>query len=298
MAIYSISDLSKLSGVKAHTIRAWETRYALIEPKRTPTNIRFYQDEDLKKLLGIAMLNRHGMKISKIAKLDEQQRAEAISKISSISFQPDTQLDALTLSMIELDEFKFSHILNTNIEQLGFEKTMLEVIYPFLDKLSLLWLTGSVSPVQEAFISQLIRQKIISATDRLPPLDTGSEPTVVLYLREEERQELTALFAHFMLRQRGVRSIYLGHDISITDLVDAHRFAKPNYFFTILSKNTDQQPATVYIKQLLRQFPNVDLLLTGYQAMVSKPPAGEERVHILRSLQETVDFFDQLKPSN
>ena len=165
MAVYSIKDLEKLCGIKAHTIRIWEQRYGLIKPKRTKTNIRYYMDADLKLLLNIALLNRNGTKISKIASMSEMEIAEKVATISEIDFEGGAQLDALTLSMIEMDEVKFDRILTTNIRQLGFEKTMLEVIYPFLDKLSLLWLTGSINPAQENFISNLIRQKIIVAID-------------------------------------------------------------------------------------------------------------------------------------
>ena len=68
---YSIADLEKLSGIKSHTIRIWEKRYGVITPDRTDTNIRTYCDGDLKKLLNIALLNNHGLKISKISKLNE-----------------------------------------------------------------------------------------------------------------------------------------------------------------------------------------------------------------------------------
>jgi DNA-binding transcriptional MerR regulator len=166
VAVYSIRDLEKLSGIKAHTIRIWEQRYGIIEPQRTKTNIRYYQDEDLKFLLNIALLNKNGIKISKIAKMTKGEVAEKVAAISEINFEYGTQLDALTISMIEMDEFKFDRIVSTNIQQLGFERTMLEIIYPFLDKLSLLWLTGSINPVQENFMSYLIRQKIIVAIDK------------------------------------------------------------------------------------------------------------------------------------
>jgi len=71
VAVYSIKDLEKLCGIKAHTIRIWEQRYGLIKPKRTKTNIRYYMDADLKLLLNVALLNKHGTKISKIAGMSE-----------------------------------------------------------------------------------------------------------------------------------------------------------------------------------------------------------------------------------
>ena len=73
MAVYSIKELEKLSGIKAHTIRIWEKRYQLLSPERTDTNIRFYSDDDLKKILNVSLLNGHGFKISKIAQFDDDQ---------------------------------------------------------------------------------------------------------------------------------------------------------------------------------------------------------------------------------
>jgi len=134
VAVYSIKDLEKLSGINAHTIRAWEHRYDIIEPKRTKTNIRYYEDEDLKFLLNIALLNKNGIKISKIADMSRSEIAEKVAAISEVNFEHGTQLDALTISMIEMDEYKFDRIITTNIQQMGFEKTMVEVIHPFLEK--------------------------------------------------------------------------------------------------------------------------------------------------------------------
>ena len=68
---YSIADLEKFSGIKAHTIRMWEQRYELLVPHRTETNIRFYDDDQLRKLLNVAVLARCGMRISQIAKLND-----------------------------------------------------------------------------------------------------------------------------------------------------------------------------------------------------------------------------------
>ena len=62
MSTYSIKDLEQLSGIKAHTLRIWEQRYNLLSPKRTDTNIRFYDDDDLKLILNVAMLNDNGFK--------------------------------------------------------------------------------------------------------------------------------------------------------------------------------------------------------------------------------------------
>lgn len=292
MAIYSISDLEKLSGVKAPTIRAWEQRYAIISPKRTKTNIRYYEDADLKQLLNIALLNKNGIKISKISKMSEAERAEKIAEFSSINYQFDTQLDALTISMIELDEFKFNHIVETNIQQAGFERTMLDVIYPFLDKLSLLWMTGSINSAQESFVGNLIRSKLIVAIDQLPKVSDKKIPGYILFLPEGEQQELSLLFMHYLLLARGKRSLYLGQNISLGDLKDAEPIFEPNYLFTIISETFVSEPVSQYLYGIIQHLPKCRLMVTGYQVAVQEIPP-HSRLLTLRSLSETLAVIEQ-----
>ena len=128
MVVYTIKDLEKLSGVKAHTLRIWEKRYNIITPKRTPTNIRYYLDEDLKSILNIALLNRNGIKISKIAQMDESAIQKKVAEITDVDESFESQLDSLTISLLELDEEKFVKLMNKNFEQRGCTETMLEVI--------------------------------------------------------------------------------------------------------------------------------------------------------------------------
>ncbi len=294
MAVYSIRDLEKLSGIKAHTIRVWEQRYGIIQPKRTKTNIRYYQDEDLKFLLNIALLNKNGIRISKIAKMSPEEIGEKVAASSEINLEYGTQLDALTISMIEMDELKFDRIISTNIDQLGFERTMLEVIYPFLDKLGVLWLTGSINPVQENFMSHLIRQKIIAAIDQAPLLTGRSNPKFIIYLPEGERQELSLLFLHYLLKSRQNQVWYLGQEISITDLKNACAVQKPDYIFTMITETFAQEPVQHYIQRLADTFPDIQILLSGYQ-VVAQPVSPPENITILRSLDQTLDYLTHLK---
>ena len=158
VAVYSIRDLETLSGVKAHTIRMWEKRYGLLTPQRTDTNIRYYLDKDVKMLLNAALLNRHGYKISRIACMTQRQMHDAVLEITEKKVDRELHSDTLTLSMLDLDEEKFDAIIRQRIRDYGFKVTMMEVIFPFLNRLNVLWMTGSIMPVQENYIAGLIRQ--------------------------------------------------------------------------------------------------------------------------------------------
>ncbi|MCB0558946.1 MAG: MerR family transcriptional regulator [Lewinellaceae bacterium] len=294
MAVYSIKDLEKLSGIKAHTLRIWEQRYDIIEPRRTKTNIRYYLDEDLKFVLNIALLNKNGIKISKIASMTKKEIAEKVAAISEINFEYGTQLDALTISMIEMDEYKFDRIVNTNIEQLGFERTMLEIIYPFLDKLSVLWLTGSINPVQENFMSYLIRQKIIVAIDNEPLVSGKHVDKFLIYLPEGEKQELSMLFMHYLLKSRRNHVIYIGQDITLADLKDACNIHNPDYIFTMITETFAKEPVQQYVDRLAANFKDSHILLSGYQ-VVAQDVFPPDNISILRSLDQALFFLDTLK---
>lgn len=293
MAVYSIKDLEKLSGIKAHTIRAWEQRYGILSPKRTKTNIRYYQDEDLKLLLNIALLNKNGIRISKIAQMSEEEIAEHVAEYSEFNGTDSAQLDALTLSMMELDESKFDRIISTNIQQIGFERTMLEVVFPFLDKLSLLWLTGSINPVQENFISYLIRQKIIVAIDQLPIAPKEKGKRFMIYLPEGERQELSLLFMLYLLKARNLPTIYLGQQVSVEDLEDACRIHQPDYVFTLITETFAKESVQQYLNRLHHSLPDVRILVSGYQVM-AQGIESQGNIEALESLDQVLHFIDHL----
>lgn len=296
MAVYSIKDLEKLSGIKAHTIRAWEQRYGILNPKRTKTNIRYYEDEDLKLLLNIALLKKNGIKISKIAEMSEAEIAENVAVYSEVNGPSyNAQVDALTLSMMELDEGKFDRIISTNTEQVGFERTMLEVIFPFLDKLSLLWLTGSINPIQENFISYLIRQKIIVAIDQLPIMPWENNKRFMIFLPEGERQELSLLFMLYLLKSRELPTIYLGQEVSVDDLQDAYEIHKPDYVFTLITETFAKESVQQYLNRLQHALPGVQVLVSGYQVMAQQIES-QGNIKVLGSLHQVLHFIDHLPP--
>ena len=297
MAIYSIKDMEKLSGIKAHTIRIWEQRYGLLQPKRTPTNIRYYEDEDLKLLLNVALLNKNGYRVSKISKMSEREISEKVAEISEVSYEYPTQLDALTLSMIEMDEFKFSRIVNANTEQIGFERTMLEVIYPFLDKLSILGMTGSIHPIQVNFISCLIRQKMIVAIDKLPVQRNVAYQKFLLYLPEGEKQELSLLFLSFLLKTRGFQVNYTGVGVSLIDLKDACRIQNPDFIYTMISEPFKEVAVSDYVDTLSKNFEDVELLFSGHE-VVRQDIKSHDNVRVLGSLEDTIAFMEEVKERN
>jgi DNA-binding transcriptional MerR regulator len=263
---YSIKDLEKLSGIKAHTLRMWEQRYGILKPKRTESNIRYYSNEDLKKLLNINILNNNGFKISKIVKLKDEEINQKVLELSQIKTDVDVQIGSLILSMIEIDEMRFEQVITTSIVQMGFENTILKIVFPFLKKIGVMWQTGSINPAQEHFISNLIRQKIIVAIDRLPYPTSKLAPRYLFFLPDGELHELSLLLYNYMAKARGAHTIYLGQSVPLEDLIKVYKLRKPQYVVSVFTFSF-QIETEEYIKQLAKELSESTIFLSGFQLM-------------------------------
>ncbi len=297
MVIYSINDLEKLSGVKAHTIRIWEKRYGVITPKRTKTNIRFYQDSDLQLLLNVAFLNKKGLKISKIACLSESEIKARVAELTDVHEEFEDQLDALTLAMFEFDEYNFNKILNQNIQQKGFRTTMLEVIYPLLDKISVMWIAGSIKNVHESFITQIVKRKILLAIEKLNLEKNILKKKYLIYLPEGENHELSLLFLEFLLKEHGFKVLNIGLGIRHDDIVEASESFRPDYIFTIINESYTGQNLQNYIDKILSSNQETHLLVTGFQVSQQRNQ-NTFRCTYFDSLTEVMNFIKEKQYAN
>jgi len=286
MSNYSIKDLEQLSGIKAHTLRIWEQRYNLLKPKRTETNIRFYDDEDLKLILNVALLNDNGFKISKIAKMNFEDMKTEVLKLTDRSFAYDDQIHSLIIAMVELDEDRFEKIISTNILKVGFEMSMLNIIYPFLSKIGVLWQTGSIHPGQEHFISNLVRQKLIVAIDG--QLYTGGGKKFLLFLPEGELHEISLLFSCYLLKSSGHKVIYLGQNTPREDLNSVYSVHKPDYLVTVITTSPSGPQVQDYLDYLSKKFQESEILVSGYQIIGQdlEIPANVHVMHYLKDIKE------------
>ena len=292
MSTYSIKDLEQLSGIKAHTLRIWEQRYNLLQPKRTDTNIRFYDDDDLKLILNVALLNDNGVKISKIASMTSNELREEVMKLTERSLTHDDQIHALTICMIEMDEERFDKILSTNILKLGFEQTMLNVIYPFMSKIGVLWQTGAINPAQEHFISNLVRQKLIVAIDGQIPQRGGKK--FLLFLPEGELHEISILFASYLIKSKGHKVIYLGQSTPNDDLLAVYKLHQPEYLLTVITTSPSSEYVQEYIHALSERFGQAQILVTGYQVLGQDLtfPTNVIQMSYIRDIKDLLEELD------
>lgn len=292
MAEYKISDLETLTGIKAHTIRIWEKRYGLISPDRTETKIRKYSDSELVQLLNVALLNKHGYKISKIANMTSIDIGEHVQKLESDQNE-DVSMERLILSMVEIDEALFSKTLKLLIDKKGLEKTFTETIIDFLDRIGIMWQVGSITPAQEHFISNLIRQKVVSAIDDLSGEKTTNQ-SVLLYLPEHEWHELSLLFYQFVLRKRGIKTYYLGQSVPYDSIVSCYEQLKPDLIVTSWLTSIDPNFMVQYFKNIKKDLKNPPILVGGYQMNKNRELVGG-LVSEIRTIEDLIKGISHLK---
>lgn len=291
MSRFSIKDLEQLSGIKAHTLRVWEQRYGIITPQRTQTNIRFYDDEALKLILNVALLNAHGFKISKIAGMNDGEMQREVLSITEDNSSYSDQIHALTIAMIDLDESRFEKILSRNAIKLGFENSMLRIIYPFLSKIGILWQTGAVNPAQEHFMSNLIRQKLIVAIDGQDESPSESSTKFLLFLPEGEQHEIGLLFSDLIIRSRKNKSIYLGQSLPIEDLNTVYEIYEPEYILTVLTSVPGAAAIQSFVDDLSKRFNKSTILLSGYQ-VIGQDLQTPSNVHIMTRPEQLIQVAE------
>jgi DNA-binding transcriptional MerR regulator len=270
---FSISQLQQFSGVKAHTIRIWESRYNALTPIRSKGNTRYYDNLQLRRLLNITSLMNSGYKVSELCSMSDEELF-AILQRRLESDKPVDELHGYYVSQLIIagmsyDEAHFEKIYSTMILRFGIVNSYINVLYPLLVRMGLMWANDTMLPSQEHFISNLIRQKLFSAIDSLPP-SKENEETWLLYLPENEFHELGLLFAHYLLRKAGKNVIYLGSNVPLFTLNQAVEKIKPTHMLLFLVHNDDPETTQEYFSGLAGKFSKVQICISGNLQLVEQ----------------------------
>lgn len=279
-------------GIKAHTIRAWEIRYNLVPPKRTPTNIRYYDEEDLKMLLNIVALNENGYKISKIAQMNGKKIADLVLQLKTDWSNESVQLISLSNATIKYDEATFSEILANCIAEMGLTKTMDQVLFPFMKRIGMLWQIGAIDPSHEHFASNLIRDRLIVEIDKVEKPDKKDAKRFLLFLPEAELHETGLLFARYLLKSCGQESLYLGQEIPYSDLSKVIESYKPDYAFVVLTSLNLGKDINKIIGKVIDSL-NVPLIVAG--SLISEfDIVVNDQLKPLKNVCDLVDFLEEI----
>lgn len=269
--VYDISTLEKLTDIKAHTIRIWEQRYRLLNPERTATNIRVYNDTHLQKLLNIKLLLDYGYKISEVAEMsDDKIKSTILNIIKTTSHTAHVVYEyiqnELLMATENIDEVLFERIYLNAINKYGIYKTIKDIVYPFLNRVGIMWALGNISPLQEHFASQIIIRKLQSAIDALDIVHT-SKTSYALFLFPNEYHQIPLLFSNYILRSHKKQTYYLGEDVPIENIIEVVKYKKIDYLVTFITAYTVriQDEYVMKLKKLSQSIPdNTQIILGGH----------------------------------
>ncbi|WP_432711677.1 MerR family transcriptional regulator [Pedobacter sp.] len=292
MKRFSISDIEGLIGIKAHTLRAWESRFNLVPPKRTSTNIRYYDEQDLKMLLNIVTLNENGYKISKIAKMTAQQINTLVTQLKTNWNNDAVQVLNLSEATLKYDEEGFSKILAACIKELGMVKTMDTVLFPFMKRVGMLWQTSTLDPSHQIFAANLIRDQLIIAIDKVKKPVKPNAKRFLLFLPEAETHETGLLFARYLLKRCGHHVLYLGQDIPYGDINKVMETYEPDFAFIVLTSLNLGKDVNKIINKVMDNL-KVPLLVAGSLISEFDIMSGE-RLIPLKNVCDMVDFLEEI----
>jgi MerR family transcriptional regulator, light-induced transcriptional regulator len=292
MSSYTIKDLEKISGIKAHTIRIWEQRYNFLQPQRTETNIRSYSAEELKVILNVSLLNKYGFKISHIDKMSSEQMEEKIMALNQLDAQKERVVNALIKEMVGLNMVAFERQLDLYIGQKGIEKTINEIIFPYLERVGILWVTNHINPAQEHLATNIVRQKIILGIEKLTPLLNYTK-RVVLFMPEGEYHELGLLYVHFLLKQKGIYVDYLGANVPMVDLKYLTEVRKIDYLYCHITSPARNFKLDKFFANLATIDPQTPIILSGQLIQEFKGKIATN-IQLKRSLAETITFLQEM----
>jgi DNA-binding transcriptional MerR regulator len=292
MNAFTIKDLENLTGIKAHTIRIWEQRYSFLKPQRTDTNIRYYSSDELKQILNISLLNKYGFKISHIDRMSGEEINNKIMNLNNAVAQQERVINDLIQQMVDLNIESFESNLAENIRLRGIEKTINQIIFPFLERIGVLWITGHINPAQEHLVSNIIRQKLIVGTEAVVS-SLKIDKTGLLFLPEGEFHELGLLFIQYLLKNRGISVLYLGANVPIDDVEYIIKAKKPDFLYTHLTSVSNGFSFDRFITQASKKFDHIPFIISGRLALSCEkkiPP----KINFKRSLHEVTEFIATL----
>ncbi len=269
MTLYSIKDLEYLSGIKAHTIRIWEKRYHLLDPNRTDTNIRSYSDDDVRRILNVAMLIKNGYKISNVAAFDEAKLQSEVIRLNRNLSDPEKNIDQLLFHTVNIDTFGFEHLLEKIISELGFSKTILQVIFPFFERIGILWQAGSIFAAHEHFVSNLVRNRLIRETGKFESSENAK--SILFFLRENEYHELGLLYSNYLASNAGLHCVYLGQNLPFDDLANLLNNSEFDFVCTSFISAIEKPEMEQYLANLSLVFNKNKILVAGRQLAIHKP---------------------------
>jgi MerR family transcriptional regulator, light-induced transcriptional regulator len=247
-----IGELARRTGVSPELLRAWEQRYGLLQPTRTPGGFRLYSAADEARVQRMQTLVSGGLAAAQAARLVLSGGEPAPRTDPSSATILEAAAGNLAASLDRLDEQAANTALDRLFSAYTVETVLQEVILPYLHRLGERWEAGEVSVAQEHFASNLLRARLLGLAQGW---GQGQGPGAILACLPGEHHELGLLAFGVALRRRGWRITYLGTDSPIGAVADIARSVVPAVVVLLGMTQEGFLDQAREIEQLTKQVP-------------------------------------------
>jgi DNA-binding transcriptional MerR regulator len=203
-----IGELSRRAGVSVDRLRAWERRYGLLEPVRTPAGYRLYSPADERRVRAMQAQLEAGVSAAQAAAAVREQAAGDVPAA-------DLARERLAAALTSFDEPRAMRLLDALFAERGDEPAMDAVIFPVLRGVGEGWASAELHVGQEHFASRLVEARLLERFHALA--DPGGRPAL-LACAPGEQHTLGLVGLAIALRRRGRSVTYLGADTPLADL--------------------------------------------------------------------------------
>jgi MerR family transcriptional regulator, light-induced transcriptional regulator len=220
IGLFRIGELSRRSGVSPELLRAWERRYDLLRPTRSPGGLRLYSARDLERVQAMQRHLARGLAAAEAAALATQPEAGPAEGVS----QPSVAREELAAALAGFDEAAAHAVVDSLLAQMSLDALLRDIVVPYLHDLGERWERAEVSVAQEHFASSVLRGRLLGLARGW---GRGLGPRVVLACAPGEQHDLGLIVFGLALRARGWRIVYLGADTPLASVADAARACDP-----------------------------------------------------------------------
>ena len=234
--MYTIKRASEMVGVPVATLRAWQRRYRVVDPRRSDSGYRLYSAADIAKLRSMQALVASGW--------SPKEAAEVVSGESHLETVPEElrrdkrpqgwstprasgrAVDLVTAAAA-LDPAAVSRLLNERFATGSFEHVVDGWLLPELDRLGMAWAVGGVSVAGEHMTAAAVQRRLSAAFDAAAS-DTADSPLLLTGLPTGCRHELGILAFATAARRQGLAVVHLGPDLPLADWLTAAARREPD----------------------------------------------------------------------
>ena len=242
MTKYSIDQFSKITGFNKILIRTWENRYGFIKPKRSSTNIRYYDQNMLTKGIRYSVLLENGHKISKLVKCNDQEIDQLIDDALSIVNQSEKNkiyISKFIESSILCNQDLFEETYSECVSKLGVINFYKNILIHTMNKISILYLNSEINPANEHFLSENIRVKLSNEIEKISSKNSKNKKWI-LFLPENEYHDIGLLFAKLILKKYNYEVIYLGQNVPRESLLQFKNISNILFFINAKKKQNSR----------------------------------------------------------